>query len=163
LYATVYGAAAPKVAAIMGCTKQAAQKLIDSMPITQFKEAVWSHARKHGGVIHTLMGRRLVYRGLLSNNKELRSRAERQVFNGILQGGSGDILKDVTLTCLDTIHIMGARLALSVHDELLGYCPTANGEALCDYMTKTFGSAQHIAPVPIVATFHVGHRWSDLH
>lgn len=163
LYGILYGAGPAKVAGIMGCSVKEAGELIASLPVTALKEKVWTYARNHGGIIHTLMGRRLVYRGLNSKDNEQQSKAERQVFNALLQGGAGDILKELTLRSLDIIHSVGARLALAVHDELVGYCHPSVAEDLCTRLTALFGECELLESVPISAEFKYGTNWNDLH
>jgi DNA polymerase I-like protein with 3'-5' exonuclease and polymerase domains len=163
LYGILYGAGPAKVAGIMGCTTKEAGELIASLPVTALKDKVWTYARNHGGVIHTLMGRRLVYKGLNAKDNELKSKAERQVFNALLQGGAGDILKELTLRSLDTIHLVGARLALAVHDELVGYCHPSVAQDLCTSLTALFGECELLETVPVVAEFQYGTNWNELH
>lgn len=164
LFAILYGASAMRIAKTLKKSQREAQMLIDklnaAMPeIQAMKEFVWETAREQGGVMHTLMGHRLVYPDINSKHKGKRSKAERQLFNAFIQGSSGDVLKYLTLQSMPIIHEHSAALAASVHDELLGYAPTAEVEELCSKLTKLFSTCDLIAPVPISADFHFGTQW----
>lgn len=167
LFAILYGASAHRIAKTLKKPVKEAQALIDrlneSLPAVQrMKEMIWEFTRNNNGVMHTLVGHRLVYPEINSKNKGARGRAERQLFNAFIQGSSGDVLKYLTLKSMPIISKHGGSLAASVHDELLGYVPRDNAQMLCQELTQLFSECELIAPVPIEAEFKYGERWGSL-
>jgi DNA polymerase-1 len=166
LYALLYGAGAKKVAINMGVTekeaKAAIQRVYDGMPIKDLKELVWRKCRDRDGVIYTAMGRRLYYPQINSRDHEKKGRAERQVFNALLQGSAADILKVLTLSVLNKAHELGAYLAASIHDELLFYCPEENTSLLAGYLEEKF-QARLLKHCPIGGTAKIGNNWLEVH
>lgn len=167
LFAILYGASAPRIAKTLKSSVSEAEHLIDklnkALPAVQaMKEMVWQTASESGGVIHTLLGHRLVYPDILSKHRGKKGKAERQLFNAFIQGSSGDVLKYLTNKSMPVIIEHEANLAASVHDELLGYVSRANAQSLCEQLTHTFSNCTLILPVPIEAEFKHGYRWGDL-
>lgn len=166
LYALLYGAGPKKLSVQMGVTvaeaKDAVAKVYDGMPIMQLKESVWDVCRKRKGTIYTAMGRRLYYPHINSRDHEKKARAERQVFNALLQGSAADVLKVLTLAVLPTAHIMGAFLAGSIHDELLLYVPEANSRGLADYLEQVF-QRPLLSHCPIKGDAKIGKNWKEVH
>jgi DNA polymerase-1 len=166
LYALLYGAGAKKVAINMGVTvneaKAAIQRVYDGMPIKDLKDKVWSMCQQRDGVIYTAMGRRLYYPHIKSRDHEKKARAERQVFNALLQGSAADILKVLTLSVLGRAHELGAYLAASIHDELLFYCPVDKAEVLAGYLEEKF-QARLLTHCPIGGTAKIGDNWLEVH
>ena len=158
--------------------------------IAKLKEAVWSTGVENGGVMHDLFGRRLVYPNLdfdhalkeakqrikedvegklfTSNPKQLarvfQSRAQRQVFNGVLQGTAATILKIITLQCFKDRDTLGLamKFAAPVHDELQTYVRedhTAQAKAMLE---KNF-SLELLTHCPIEGEAESGKNWAQTH
>ncbi len=167
MFAILYGAQAALIAKKLKKPVREADVLIArlnaSMPAVQaLKEEVWESARENDGVLHTILGHRLVYPDVCSKNKWKKLKAERQIFNAYIQGSSADIFKSLTLDAMPIIVSHDAQLSACVHDEALGYVPTANAPSLCKELTHQFSTSPLILPVPISADFHYGTKWGDV-
>lgn len=190
LYAVIYGAGPEKVGR---GDKKRGKKLMMSLErnapgIFELKERIWQAARERDGVLHTLFGRRLVYREIVESNalatarrlkkekpedyadvsikglaRSLMSRAERQIVNAALQGTAADVLKILTLQVKPDIVRARAVIAAAVHDELLNYCPVAYAPWLRDRLSDAFTSDTMFKYAPIAGDAAIGHAWSQVH
>lgn len=118
--------------------------------------------------IHTLFGRRLCYPNIASDDEDLRAEAQRQVVNALIQGSAADILKVLTILSLPVIRKYGGCLAASIHDEIVGYAPADQGEALIAELNSLWSSfpvlrldANH--QVPVSGDFKTGLSWAETH
>ncbi|HQY65285.1 MAG TPA: DNA polymerase, partial [Polyangiaceae bacterium] len=80
---------------------------------------------KRGETVRTLLGRRRFLPNLHSANRGLRFEAERVAKNTPIQGSAADLMK-VALLALDRAPVSpGARMVLTVHDEVVFEVPLA--------------------------------------
>jgi DNA polymerase I-like protein with 3'-5' exonuclease and polymerase domains len=186
LFGSLYGAGAKKLG---GGDWKKGKAMIDRLnqnapALQRLKEMVWKSCAKHG-MVHSQFGRRLVYptidinysrkvaktlvaMGKLSPGdvedmaKGLVAKAQRQVFNAVLQGSSADVLKILTLQVMDYAHELGAFLAAAVHDELLFYVKVDKSEELATYLSKEFKSPL-LSHCPIGGDAKIGTSWLSVH
>jgi DNA polymerase I-like protein with 3'-5' exonuclease and polymerase domains len=197
-FAIVYGAQNKKVAATLGISVEEADQLLDNHrkafpEIYVFRDKIMALARSRdkSPYIRTLMGRkRRVWEVLKSvanvEAKKLNwwtprnhakcvsyvlAAGERQVFNSLVQGSLGDIIKLAMvrmhkLLSEDALKNPGReiQMILSVHDELVILCPedrVEEGSAmLLDAMIGT--EVQELIHVPLdIGTIKVVDRWSE--
>lgn len=168
LFAILYGATEFRIAKTLKVSvreaKQFIRKLQKALPaVFELKEMVIDGCREHKGILHSLLGRRLVYRNIFSEDTKERAYAERQIFNAYIQGSAGDILKYLTIKSMPWIEHYNARIAAAVHDEILVYSPSENAEALVEKLNEVFNDKELIAPVPVVAEFRYGKTWKEVH
>jgi len=168
LFGKIYGQGVNSLAKQLRCSIQHAKKLVANIDskcpaLQELIDITINHARENGGVIHSLMGRRHVYPDLLSNNYVKRARAERQVFNALIQGSSADIMKFLGLMSLPMLSEYTAKMAANAHDEAIIYAPASGAEELSGNLTTLWSSSQLISPIPIQAVFHVGNTWKEAH
>lgn len=66
------------------------------------------------------------------------AQAERQVVNSIIQGSSAEITKKaMILIGTDTkLRVLGFRMVLTIHDEVVGICPKENAKECAERMTE---------------------------
>lgn len=166
LYGLLYGAGPAKIGSQLNVSVAEAKTLIEGvyrgMPIMDLKEQLWKTCRSRDGYIYTCMGRRMYYPHINSKNHESRAKAERQVFNALLQGGAADLLKVLTLKVLPKAHTYGAALAASIHDELLFYCPMGNSKKLAEILTQDFQTPL-LSHCPIKGEAKIGKTWLEVH
>jgi DNA polymerase-1 len=168
LFAILYGATEFRIAKTLKVTVPEAKlfirKLQKALPsVFELKELVLECCREQKGVLHSLMGRRLVYPDILSKDKKERSYAERQIFNAFIQGTAGDILKYLTIKAMPWISHFDGKIAAAVHDEILVYVPKDKAAFLVEELNKVFNNNELIAPVPVVAEFRHGESWKEVH
>lgn len=166
-FAVVYGAGLKKVASMahldMNGAKRVMRKHEMMFPeIHAFKQAVINLARSRKPVpyITTLLGRKRRVPALNSRNDKIRMGAERQVFNSLIQGGAGDILK-LAMIRLDAILPPEAKIVMTVHDEIVVSCPEEIAEEVARLMTEamTGEGIQKLVRVPLKIELNIVDRW----
>lgn len=165
LYACLYGAGDTKLG---GGSKERGKelrnKLDKNMPALQrLKEKVWGACASRG-YVYSAFGRRLVYQGMRSADKGDVARAQRQVFNAMLQGTAADVLKILVNGVMVDLDAFGfnAHLIANVHDEALFYCKQDEADWFAECLTKRF-SAPLLSHCPIAGEAKIGHNWYDVH
>ncbi len=125
-YALLYGKTAFTLAKDIGVTPQAAQEFIDAYfagfpGVRGYLDQTIAGARDTG-MVTTLYGRRRLVPDVNNRNGQIRSAAERVAVNMPIQGTAADILKRAMIdlhAALVERASLGARMILTVHDELL--------------------------------------------
>lgn len=111
--------------------------------------------------IKTLLGRRRRIPELNSPDFKTRSRAERQLFNSLIQGGSADILKlamvRLHIAFLDT----PAQMIMTVHDELISLCPDSFVDEAIELQEDAMQIPNLLRNVPLTVKAHAGQTWSE--
>lgn len=181
-FAIVYGAGPAKVAKMLGMSIPEAKILLanhrKAFPeIYAFKQTVISTARgRKIPHIRTIMGRvRRMWdlRGHYGEDEWKIWRAERQLFNSLIQGSLGDIIK-LAMVRMDKVLSEDAvknpgreiQMVLSVHDELVILCPDDRVEEACAYLLEAMSGEeiQSLINVPLAMTresIGVASRWSE--
>ena len=110
-------------------TCPAAQKIIDGVFIAYpgLKQAILDSQEfaKKNLYIQNLTGRYRRLPDIVSDDRMLKSQAERQVFNYLTQGGGADIVRAAMFKCErdPVLRGLGVRMLLQVHDELVFEIP----------------------------------------
>jgi DNA polymerase-1 len=164
-YALLYGKTAFTLAKDIGRTPQEAQQIIDEYfagfpAVRAFIDRTLAEARASGEV-RTLYGRRRLVPELRSANPNDRSSAERETVNMPIQGTAADILK-LAMIAVDRElpRIPGARMILTVHDELLFEVPEdAADESVALVREQMQGAAT--LNVPLIVDVGVGKNWKE--
>ncbi|NOT45854.1 MAG: DNA polymerase I [Acidobacteria bacterium] len=165
-YAVLYGKTAFTLSRDMGVSKEAAQAFIDAYfsgfpRVREFIERTLAEARASGEV-RTLFGRRRLVPELNSRNGQMRSAAERVTVNMPIQGTAADILKRAMIDLHAAIPSagLGARMILTVHDELVFECPEAEADATAALVRDRMEHAADLA-VPLTVDVGVGPNWKE--
>ena len=164
-YALLYGKTAFTLSKDIGVTPQAAQEFIDAYfagfpSVRAFIDRTLEDARV-SGVVKTLFGRRRLVPELTSRNQQIRSGAERAAVNMPIQGTAADIMKRAMIDVHQGLaRVPGARMILTVHDELLFEVPEARAE---DVRTLVQHLMQEAVPlnVPLTVDVGIGANWKD--
>ena len=165
LYSSLYGAGPLTVGKGDSAWGQQLLDTLDkNMPaITGLKRYVWNKCRKSNGLIHTWFGRRLWYRDICSRDKGLRSRAERQVFNAVLQGTAADILKMITIMVeREVTPHYDAVLVAQVHDEGQWHVREEQAEQFALDIEPHF-SYDYLSHCPTEGQAKIGNNWNEVH
>jgi DNA polymerase-1 len=168
-YALIYGKTAFTLARDIGVTQQAAQAFIDAYfagfpGVRRFLDQTLEAARS-SLVVKTMFGRRRLVPELTSRNGQVRAAAERVAVNLPIQGTAADILKRAMI---DVHHAMGARAAdwpgarmiLTVHDELLFETPALYADEVAALVREKMEQAVRLA-VPLTVEVGIGPNWRD--
>jgi DNA polymerase-1 len=164
-YALLYGKSAFTLAKDIGVTQQAAQEFIDAYfagfpGVRQFIDRTLEDARV-SGVVKTLSGRRRLVPDLTSRDFQRRSAAERIAVNLPIQGTAADIMKRAMIDVHAALATRpGARMILTVHDELLFEVPTDAAEEVAEVVRSTMQSAVTLN-VPLTVDVGIGDNWKD--
>lgn len=162
-YALLYGKTAFTLAKDIGVTKQAAQTFIDAYfagfpAVRTYIESIVAGARE-AGVVSTLYGRRRLVPNLTNRNGMVRASAERETVNMPIQGTAADILKRAMIDIHDTLPD-GARMILTVHDELLFEVPERHAETVAEQVRTRMEQAASL-DVPLTVDVGIGENWKD--
>jgi DNA polymerase I len=167
-YALLYGKTAFTLAKDIGVPQQTAQEFIDAYfagfpGVRAYLERTLAAARESGAV-KTLFGRRRLVPELTSRNGQIRAAAERVTVNLPIQGTAADILKramlDLHAALEGPARGSGARMILTVHDELLFEVPAANAAAIAALVREKMEAAVQLN-VPLTVDVGIGPTWKD--
>jgi DNA polymerase I-like protein with 3'-5' exonuclease and polymerase domains len=164
-FLTAYGGGPQKLARVTGITEDHARYVIRSYykqfsGISRWKSEEIIKARRRGYVT-SLSGRRRRLPDLGSSNDELRSRAERQAINAIIQGSAADICKIAMIDTHEAFRDTGAHLLVQVHDELIAACPEDKVDEVTPIMIKAMGHGRVIEGIPLKVSGHSAVSWSE--
>jgi len=164
-YALLYGKSAFTLARDIGVTPQAAQEFIDAYfagfpRVRAFIDRTLEDARI-SGVVKTLYGRRRLVPELNSKNRQDRSAAERVAVNMPIQGTAADIMKRAMIDVQAALaREPGARMILTVHDELLFEVPADRVESVSELVRDCMQGAATLE-VPLTVDVGVGLNWKE--
>ncbi|NUP08141.1 MAG: DNA polymerase I [Polyangiaceae bacterium] len=128
--------------------------------VTRFMKETLAEAKRTDRV-HTLLGRLRILPDLHNSDRMRRAYAERIAQNTPIQGTAADILKLAMVKLRDPI-VPGARMVLTVHDELNFEVPEERAE---EAATKIREIMENVVPldVPLVVDVGWGRSWADAH
>jgi DNA polymerase-1 len=165
-FGLIYGMGEPRLARDLGITRQEAASFIAAyferfVGVRRFMEQTIDQAR-HGEAVRTILGRRRFLPNLHSSNRGLRFEAERVAKNTPIQGAAADILKLAMVKLGLGDVVPGARMILTVHDELVFEVP----DALVDEAKNRIREAMEGAlalDVPLEVDVGAGSHWGEAH
>ena len=150
-----------------GISRQEAQEFINSYfaaysGISYYMLHIKETARRQGHVT-TLLGRKRSIPELHAANAALRGAGERMAINMPIQGTAADIQKIAMIRVADRLASdgFGARLLLSVHDELLLEVPREEVDRLIPVLRETMEGALPL-DVPLTVDVKVGTDWESM-
>jgi len=128
--------------------------------VRRFMNETLERARA-GEAVRSLLGRRRLLPTIRSANRAERLAAERIAMNMPIQGTAADLLK-LAMLALKAPPSPGARMTLSVHDELVFEVP--EGE-VAEAEAKIKAAMEHVYELAVPLTVEVGHgpNWNDAH
>jgi DNA polymerase I-like protein with 3'-5' exonuclease and polymerase domains len=164
-FLTAYGGGAGKLSATTGISMDEARAMIDNYykqfsGITEWKKAVIQRGRTKG-YVSTMSGRRRRLPELSSNDDELRSRAERQAVNAVVQGSAADICKQAMVDISALLRGTGAKLLVQVHDELVVAVPEDLVEDIQPKFMEAMGHGRLVEGVPLLVSCHTAYSWAE--
>ncbi len=114
-----------------------------------------------GEAVRSVLGRRRLLPTIRSANRSERLAAERIAMNMPIQGTAADILK-LAMLALREPPTPGARMVLTVHDELVFEVPLDEVEAACAGIKAAMQGVFELA-VPLVVDVGHGANWNAAH
>jgi DNA polymerase-1 len=150
----------------LGITREEAARFIAAYfaryaGVARFMERTVEAARQ-GEAVRTLLGRRRFLPNLHSANRGLRFEAERIARNTPLQGTAADILKLAMVALGDDDAVPGARMVLTVHDELVFEVRDGMQKQAGAMIKERMEGAMKLR-VPLVVDVGSGRSWADAH
>ena len=164
-YALLYGKSAYTLSKDIGVTQEAAQEFIDAYfagfsRVRAFIDRTLEEGRRTG-VVKTMYGRRRLVPELNSRNFQVRSASERIAVNMPIQGSAADILKRAMIDVHGSLGaVPGARMILTVHDELLFEVPGDQAEKAAALVRGKMESAVQLN-VPLTVDIGIGPNWKE--
>jgi len=129
--------------------------------VARFMEKTVEAARQ-GEAVRTLLGRRRFLPNLHSANRGLRFEAERVARNTPIQGTAADVLKLAMVRLGASDDVEGARMVLTVHDELVFEVPETKAKAAGEAIREQMAGAMKLS-VPLVVDVGSGPSWAKAH
>lgn len=165
-FGLMYGMGEPRLARDLGITRQEAAAFIAAyferfVGVRRFMEQTIASARE-GEAVRTILGRRRFLPNLHSSNRGLRFEAERVAKNTPIQGTAADILKLAMLKLGRGDVVPGARMILTVHDELVFEVPLARLDEAKGLIKEAMESA-YTLDVPLDVDVGSGAHWGEAH
>jgi len=122
-FSVIYGISAFALSERLGVDRATVGSFIETYykkypNIKSYMSQVLTQA-KEIGYTETIMGRKREEPNINSNNMMLRSAAERELFNFIIQGSAADLMKVCMTQFESCMNKYNAKLLLQVHDEFL--------------------------------------------
>jgi DNA polymerase I-like protein with 3'-5' exonuclease and polymerase domains len=165
-FGDIYGMGALKCARQLNCSIKKAKALLmanqKAMPsVDALRQTLLAKARDKGGLIYNPFGRRLYYPNLCSEDNALRARAERQVFNGVIQSTASDVFCYLLMDGWQYIMEAAAMFCAIVHDEGIVECPIGNSEWLVSKLKPVWNRSDILQGMQIRTDFHIAPNWVE--
>ena len=165
-----YGVGPEKIAQSIGCTATEARKLLDDFgkkfnDINKYRAKVLRQATAMSPTpyVSTMFGRRRYLPELKSGDKGLRSRAERQAFNTMIQGSAADLMKLAMVrahSCF--VDEPDVNVVLTVHDELVTVAREDLAQETAEAIRASMeGIKLPELVVPLIADIQIVDRWGE--
>jgi DNA polymerase-1 len=165
-FGVIYGMGDSALAKQLGITRDEAARFIAAYferysGVRRFMEGTVEAARS-GEAVRSLMGRRRFLPNIHSPNRGLRFEAERVAKNTPIQGTAADILKLAMVKLGREEVAPGAKMVLTVHDELVFEVPEAHVARAKERIREEMQHAIELA-VPLVVDVGDGANWNEAH
>lgn len=168
-FGIMYGQGAFGLAGQLGISRGEAQDIINNYfekyaGIKRYIDETVASTRDRGYAT-TVLGRRRYFPTIMSNNRGLRTAAERAAINMPIQGTAADMMKLAMVRVHDRMRREGCSslLMLQVHDELVFECPTSEVDLITAIAREEMQQALPLEGVPVVVETGVGGSWYEAH
>jgi DNA polymerase-1 len=180
-FGIIYGISAHGLSVRLGIPRGEAANYIERYfaqypGIREYMDRTVQFARAHG-YVSTLFGRKVHVRNINAKQANLRNFSERAAINAPLQGTAADIIKRAMVEIHGLLTspagrgrnlppqilgegLVGARLLLQVHDELVIEVPEAEAEALAPKVKAVMERAASLS-VPLTVEVGIGKNWGE--
>ncbi|XP_071609414.1 DNA polymerase nu isoform X1 [Heliangelus exortis] len=172
VYSVVYGAGKERLADCLGITPLQASQFIESFmqkykKVHEFTKKTIEQCRNKGYVV-SIMGRKRPLANISAQDYKLRTQAERQAVNFVVQGSAADLCKmamvDIFTSVVDS-PTLTARLIAQIHDELLFEVEDSQIQEFSALVKRTMESLQQTTAlevplkVPLKVILTTGKSW----
>jgi DNA polymerase-1 len=165
-FGVIYGMGDSALAKQLGIPREQAARFITAYferyaGVARFMEKTVEAARQ-GEAVRSLLGRRRFLPNLHSANRALRFEAERVARNTPIQGTAADILKLAMVKLGEGGAAGGARMLLTVHDELVFEVEEGEAKEAGARIRERMEGALKLE-VPLVVDVGTGKSWAEAH
>jgi DNA polymerase-1 len=165
-FGVIYGMGDSALAKQLGIPREQAARFIAAYferyaGVARFMDKTVESARQ-GEAVRTLLGRRRFLPNLHSANRALRFEAERVARNTPIQGTAADILKLAMVRLGEDRALAGARMLLTVHDELVFEVEEGRAKEAGEAIAAHMAGAMKLE-VPLVVDVGWGASWAKAH
>jgi DNA polymerase-1 len=165
-----YGVGPDKIAKSIGCSVSDAKDLLNRFTaqfhdISKYRAKVIRQAsgKSPTPYVSTLLGRRRYIPDLRSREQGLKSRADRQAFNTVIQGSAADLMKLAIVrahSCF--IDEPDVNVVLTVHDELVTVAREDLVEEAAEAIRESMeGINFPEITVPLIADVKIVNKWGE--
>ena len=172
-FAILYGISRWGLAGRLDVSSDEAQAMIDRYferfpGINRYIAETLTHVRERG-FTETLFGRKTHFPRIKSKVQHERQGAERAAINAPIQGSSADIIKRAMARmepALAEAGLIGTRMLLQVHDELVFELPASEVDAARPVIERVMATAAEPVvrlDVPLAVEIGVGESWGAAH
>jgi DNA polymerase-1 len=163
-FGIVYGMGEVTLAKRLDISRQEAASFIEAYfkryhRVHAFMEETLETARS-GETVRTLFGRQRLLPNIRSSNSMLRAAAERIAQNTPIQGTAADLLKLAMIRLREPV-VPGARMVLTVHDELVFEVPEASVPEALERVKQAMETVYPL-DVPLDVDIGSGVNWGDV-
>jgi len=128
-----------------------------------YMEKAKKDAMKNGHTM-TFFGRKRHMTDEFAEKEEFKKSAElRSMVNAIIQGTGADLMKLAMLEMYQKLKDIGARIVLTVHDEVLVSCPKNMKDVAMRIISHSMIKVGKDLTVPIEVDIKSGKTWSEVH
>ncbi|MBW2731647.1 MAG: DNA polymerase I [Deltaproteobacteria bacterium] len=113
-------------------------------------------------MVHTLLGRRRPLPDITARNYTARAAAERMARNTPIQGTAADLIKLAMIAVEAALAPTGARMILTVHDELVLEVPEERAEEVAGVVREAMMGVMAL-DVPLAVDIAWGRHWGEAH
>ncbi|MBW2527983.1 MAG: DNA polymerase I [Deltaproteobacteria bacterium] len=164
-FGIIYGMGSTALAKRLGIPRKQAKQFIEAYferyrGVQQFMERTLAEAQQTQSV-RTLLGRRRILSEIDSSHHARRAYAERIAQNTPIQGTAADLLKLAMVKLAEPV-VPGARMVLTVHDELVFEVPADQLER-ATARTKQAMESVYDLDVPLTVDVGSGPNWAVAH
>jgi DNA polymerase-1 len=162
-FGVIYGMGEGALARQLDIARSEAARFIEAYflryeGVARFMRDTVESARR-GEAVRSVLGRRRFLPNLHSANRGLRAEAERVAKNTPIQGSAADILKIAMVQLGKGDVVPGARMVLTVHDELVFEVPEASAKEASERVRDAMAGAMKL-DVPLVVDVGAGPNWA---
>ncbi|HET8775606.1 MAG TPA: DNA polymerase I, partial [Thermoanaerobaculia bacterium] len=165
-FGVLYGMSSFRLSNELGISGQQAKEWIEAYfsrypKIQEYLDRTLDEARSTGKVT-TLFGRVRYIPEIHNRSFTVRGNAERMATNAPIQGTAADILKMAMIALEERLaaHGAGARMLLTVHDEIVIEAPEPSAADVAGIVKETMEGVFPLA-VPLAVDAHWGKSWFD--
>lgn len=116
------------------------------------------------GYVETEWGRKRRIPDVWAEEKWIRRKAERQLFNSVIQGGAADLMKKAMISVMYDPRLAELQYypLLSIHDELIGSVPRSNAIEAIRLMVEDMVNCQKLSvPLKVDGEIYVSGAWNS--